>query len=142
MDRTRQPAGEHTLTLSNPNFVGITTDTVSIPHDGPFTKKYSFYDSGELQVTARLWAEVFIDGLFIGQTPLNKVDLPVGRHQVTLRHPDLGEKRFAVDTRESFQPWLAATTRVTSDEGGLLPLSYSYRSTSTGSTRVARRAGK
>lgn len=42
---------------------------------------------GSLQVVARPWAEVSIDGRLIGETPLDRIPLPPGPHSVRLRHP-------------------------------------------------------
>jgi hypothetical protein len=42
------------------------------------------------------WAEVLLDGRAIGQTPLANLDVPIGTHEVTWRHPQLGERRQTV----------------------------------------------
>jgi len=47
---------------------------------------------GLLNVNARPWAEVFIDGAAVGQTPLANIALRVGEHKITFRHPTLGER--------------------------------------------------
>ena len=47
---------------------------------------------GRLNVNARPWADVLIDGRPAGQTPLGNVELAVGFHQITFRHPQLGER--------------------------------------------------
>jgi hypothetical protein len=47
---------------------------------------------GLLNVNARPWADVFIDGAAAGQTPLANRRLPVGPHEITFRHPQLGER--------------------------------------------------
>lgn len=47
---------------------------------------------GRLNVNARPWADVLIDGIAVGQTPLANVTLAVGPHQITFRHPELGER--------------------------------------------------
>jgi hypothetical protein len=47
---------------------------------------------GRLNVNARPWADVLIDGVAAGQTPLANVALGVGPHQITFRHPELGER--------------------------------------------------
>ncbi len=97
MGRIRLSAGEHTISLMNENFAGLITDRVSIPTDETVTQKYSFNESGYLQVVVQPWADVFVDGRPVGQTPLQKVRIPVGRHTVTLRHPQLGEKANEVE---------------------------------------------
>lgn len=45
-----------------------------------------------LDVNALPWAEVTIDGRPYGETPLASVSLPIGEHNVVLRHPSLGER--------------------------------------------------
>lgn len=47
---------------------------------------------GRINVNARPWADVLIDGVAAGQTPLANVALVVGPHQITFRHPELGER--------------------------------------------------
>jgi hypothetical protein len=47
---------------------------------------------GRLNVNARPWADVLIDGIAAGQTPLANVALGLGPHQITFRHPELGER--------------------------------------------------
>jgi hypothetical protein len=47
---------------------------------------------GLLNVNARPWADVLIDGTAVGQTPLANVPLRVGPHQITFRHPQFGER--------------------------------------------------
>ncbi len=43
---------------------------------------------GALLVVARPWADVSVDGIPRGQTPLGRVPLPPGPHAVLLTHPD------------------------------------------------------
>jgi hypothetical protein len=47
---------------------------------------------GQLNVNARPWADVLIDGKPAGQTPLANLEVTAGPHQITFRHPQLGEK--------------------------------------------------
>ena len=48
---------------------------------------------GLLHIDANPWAEVWIDGSRVGETPLGNVPLHIGTHRVILRHPQLGERR-------------------------------------------------
>ena len=48
---------------------------------------------GLVNVNASPWAEVWIGGRRIGETPLANVSVPAGQHEVVFRHPQLGEKR-------------------------------------------------
>ena len=47
---------------------------------------------GLLNVNARPWADVLIDGNPAGQTPLANIQVTAGPHQITFRHPQLGER--------------------------------------------------
>ena len=42
------------------------------------------------------WAEVSIDGERAGETPIGNAMLPLGNHQIELRHPQLGTKRLTL----------------------------------------------
>ena len=44
--------------------------------------------SGALLIVVRPWADVSVDGVPVGQTPLGAVPLEAGPHQVLLAHPD------------------------------------------------------
>jgi len=54
-----------------------------------------------VNLNARPWADVLIDGETAGQTPLSGVSLSVGPHQVVFRNPQFGERteRIVVTTR-------------------------------------------
>lgn len=54
-----------------------------------------------LTINARPWAQVFIDGHFIGNTPLLKVPVKPGRHKVTFVHPTYGTSHTIVDLAPS-----------------------------------------
>jgi hypothetical protein len=51
---------------------------------------------GEISINARPWAEVFVDGSRVGETPVSQLSLPIGIHEVVFRHPDHGERRVSV----------------------------------------------
>ena len=40
-----------------------------------------------LQIVAKPWAEVSVDGRLVGTTPMDRVPLEAGPHTLTLRHP-------------------------------------------------------
>jgi serine/threonine protein kinase len=50
------------------------------------------WPNGSMAINAQPWAEVFIDGERIGETPIGNVPVPVGTHEVVFRHPELGEQ--------------------------------------------------
>ena len=49
--------------------------------------------AGLVSLNASPWAELWIDGRRIGETPLANLSVPPGEHEVVFRHPQLGEKR-------------------------------------------------
>jgi hypothetical protein len=49
-----------------------------------------------VSVNARPWANVTIDANDLGQTPIANVLVPIGRHRVTFRHPQLGDREQTV----------------------------------------------
>jgi hypothetical protein len=49
-----------------------------------------------LSLNALPWAEVFVDGERIGETPIGNLVRPIGRHEVIFRHPQLGERHESV----------------------------------------------
>jgi hypothetical protein len=45
-----------------------------------------------VDINALPWAQVLIDNQPVGDTPLSGVMVPIGRHVITFRHPELGER--------------------------------------------------
>ena len=45
-----------------------------------------------VDINALPWAEVLIDNQRVGDTPLSGVMVAIGRHVITFRHPQLGER--------------------------------------------------
>jgi hypothetical protein len=52
--------------------------------------------SGSLSINALPWAEVWVDGERIGETPIANLSRPIGPHEVVFRHPQFGERRETV----------------------------------------------
>jgi hypothetical protein len=50
------------------------------------------WPDGTMAINAQPWAEVFIDGDRVGETPIGSVQVPIGSHEVVFRHPELGEQ--------------------------------------------------
>ena len=51
---------------------------------------------GVLSINALPWAEVWLDGERVGETPIANLNTRLGQHEVVFRHPQLGEKRETV----------------------------------------------
>jgi hypothetical protein len=50
------------------------------------------WPNGALALNAQPWADVWIDGERIGETPIGNHAVPIGPHEVVFRHPELGEQ--------------------------------------------------
>ena len=51
---------------------------------------------GVVNLNASPWAEVFLDGQRVGETPIGNLAVPIGPHEIVFRHPQFGERRHAV----------------------------------------------
>jgi PEGA domain len=93
-------AGPHQVVLRNEALGFEATRTIAVAA-GRVTSVDIDPPKGLLNVNARPWADVLIDGDLVGQTPLSGVSLAVGPHQVVFRHPQLGERteRIVVTAR-------------------------------------------
>ena len=89
------PAGRHQFELVNESIDLRIPSTVTIAA-GKSVRVAVPLPNGTLSVNAQPWAEVFIDGRSLGMTPLGDVSVRVGSHELTWRHPQLGEKHQTV----------------------------------------------
>lgn len=94
-ERLMLPAGEHTLELSNETLGFQAKRSVRIEPGKTATLKVD-PPNGVLSVNAQPWAEVWVDGQRVGETPIGNLARPIGQHEIVLRHPDLGERRETV----------------------------------------------
>jgi len=101
-------AGRHTFDLVNERLLFRSQHTVVVAA-GQTARLALEAPSGVLSVNAQPWAEVVIAGRSYGETPLANISLPLGPHEVTLRHPTLGERHESVTIR------LGAPNRVSID---------------------------
>jgi hypothetical protein len=88
-------AGRHDLVLVNrtleylePRQVEVVAGQTTVVRVEPPTVR--------VNVNARPWAEVSIDGRDLGQTPIANVAVTVGTHEIVFRHPEFGERRQTV----------------------------------------------
>ncbi|HMF94143.1 MAG TPA: PEGA domain-containing protein, partial [Vicinamibacterales bacterium] len=93
-------AGRHDVLLRNDS-LGFAAPRAITVVPGRITSVAIDPPKGLLNVNARPWADVLIDGETVGQTPLSNLSLAVGPHQVTFRHPQFGERteRIVVTAR-------------------------------------------
>ena len=92
-DRILLPVGNHALEFVNEGLGFRATRRVSVAA-GKATDVPLALPQAALQVNAIPWAEVWIDGTRIGETPLSNIPQTIGPHEVLFRHPQLGERKL------------------------------------------------
>ena len=95
IDRIMLPIGRHELDIVNETLAYRERRTVQVT-PGAVTTVQAQWPSGSLALNAVPWAEVFVDGTPVGETPIGSFKVPVGVHEVVFRHPQLGERRTTV----------------------------------------------
>ena len=105
------PAGEHTFEFANPALGFGATRAVKIGV-GKTEHVAIELPRTHMSVNATPWAQVWLDGESIGDTPIGNLSTVIGSHELIFRHPELGERRvtavvtlkeparFAVDMRK------------------------------------------
>jgi hypothetical protein len=105
--RTLLPVGEWTVEFACPRTGYRTTRIVRIK-EGEVTSVRIDVPTGRLSITAEPWAEVMVGGTVVGRTPITGLSVPVGTHDVRLRHPELGERRYEAVIEEGGHTVLSA----------------------------------
>jgi hypothetical protein len=85
-------AGVHQLDLVNTALGYRSRQTVEIKA-GQIVPLTIRPPDGRVSINALPWAQVWIDGTPVGETPLANLSVAVGQHEITFRHPQLGERR-------------------------------------------------
>jgi len=83
--------GTHALDLVNPALLYRGRRSVVVSA-GRTTSLKIVAPQGTLSVNATPWADVWVDGSRVGETPLGEVAVPIGPHDIVLRHPDFAER--------------------------------------------------
>jgi hypothetical protein len=90
-ERIMMSSGRHEISLVN-DLVGFRTSReVQVPVGGTEDLEVTL-PNGTVDINAAPWAEVWIDGEKVGETPLAGVPVRLGKHAVTFKHPTLGER--------------------------------------------------
>jgi hypothetical protein len=87
--------GRHALRLANAD-LGVEIDRVVDIRPGELLTLPVALPTGLVSVNATPWAEVLMDGVAIGETPIADFPAAVGEHELTFRHPTFGEKRRSI----------------------------------------------
>jgi hypothetical protein len=93
-DRLMMAAGKHDIDVVNDTLGYRQTRTVAVAAGKTAALKLD-WPKGSIAINALPWAEVWIDGERIGETPIGNLQLPIGPHEILFRHPDLGEQKYA-----------------------------------------------
>ncbi len=99
-ERIMMPAGRHDLQLVNEALGYRVVRSVNV-QPGKTASLTAELPNGTVNLNASPWAEVWIDGQRVGETPIGNLSVPIGPHEVVFRHPQLGEKRHAISVTMS-----------------------------------------
>jgi hypothetical protein len=89
--------GRHVLTFSNRDLDYTLTQTVEV--EPGEVERITIDPKGTANLNATPWAEVWVNGKKIGETPLANLQLPLGTHEVVFKHPQFGERRMTTTIR-------------------------------------------
>jgi hypothetical protein len=84
--------GDRDLELVNEEMGIRVRQRVSV-QSGALTRITPVLPRGSLAINAQPWAEVWLNGERVGETPLGNLTRPIGFYDVLLRHPDYGERK-------------------------------------------------
>ena len=93
--RTMMRAGRRELQLTN-EALGVSERRVVRLLAGSTTSITIVVPQARLSINALPWAEVWVDGSRVGETPIGNYLVSVGGHEIVFRHPELGERRRTV----------------------------------------------
>jgi hypothetical protein len=85
-------AGRHEINIVN-DALGYRASRVLQVAAGKIAPFAVELPKGTIALNAVPWAEVWIDGVKVGDTPIGNLSVAIGSHDVVFRHPELGEQR-------------------------------------------------
>jgi hypothetical protein len=94
-DRVMVSAGRHEFELVNEALGYRAVRTVQVAA-GKVTPLKVEFPKGTIALNALPWAEVWVDGEKVGETPIGNLQVTIGTHDIVFRNPDLGEQRHRV----------------------------------------------
>jgi serine/threonine-protein kinase len=89
------PVGRHEIEIVNDSigYRDVRAVDVTVGRTVPIVVSLP---KGSVSFNAIPWAEVWADGQKIGETPVANVEMSAGPHEVSFRHPQLGERKLTV----------------------------------------------
>ena len=106
--RIKLRPGRHSLQVTS-EALGFHEVRAAEIRSGKLTQLIIEAPVGTVHLNARPWAEVWLDGRRVGETPIGNLAVPIGQHEFVFRNPELGEKRYDVSVT------LLAPTHLTVD---------------------------
>jgi serine/threonine protein kinase len=107
-DRIMVPVGRHDIEVVNEALGYRASKTVNV-NPGQTANIKIDLPKAPMALNAVPWAEAFVDGERVGETPIGSVQVSIGPHEVVFRHPELGERRVVTTVT------LAAPAKVSVD---------------------------
>ena len=93
-ERLMVPAGNHQLEIVSDSLGYRSTQRVQVSAGKVSAIKVEF-PKGTIALNALPWAEVWIDGEKVGETPIGNYAITIGPHEIVFKNPDLGEQHHA-----------------------------------------------
>jgi hypothetical protein len=94
-DRIMMASGRHELELVSQG-LGYHSTRVVLVAPGKVAAITVEVPQGVMNLNANPWAEVWIDGQRVGETPIGNLAVAIGPHEIVFKHPQFGEKKHAV----------------------------------------------
>jgi hypothetical protein len=91
--RLMLPPGRHQLTLTNKELGYSAVEQVDI--EPGEVKSVNVNPRGTVNLNAVPWAEVWLDGQKLGDTPLAGTSVPLGQREFVFKNPQFGEKKVS-----------------------------------------------
>ena len=91
--RLMLPPGRHQLTLTNKELGYSAVEQVDI--EPGEVKSVNVNPRGTVNLNAVPWAEVWLDGQKLGDTPLAGTPVPLGQREFVFKNPQFGEKKVS-----------------------------------------------
>lgn len=103
------PSGYHDLRFKNEEYLIDEIQHVYIIPGVPFERNLTLGHFASLNLNAIPWADVYIDGKFVGQTPIANLKVVVGAHEIVFKNSKFPIRRRNISVEEG------TTTDITVD---------------------------
>jgi hypothetical protein len=102
--------GSHLLEFASDELGYRSTQTVEVTSGAEAALSITL-PAGSVSLNATPWAEVFIDGRSVGETPIGNLAVAAGTREIVFRHPELGEQRMTAVVKVTGPTRLSADLR-------------------------------